>query len=201
MIPSAGWLRSLQSRLYHWDTAVSYRIALKADERSLSSLPYWLALFGAHLGDSWLWAIVAALLWRHARQHIPTDGGQRRRLVQAWLTSLASAIAMTLVIKQRVQRPRPSAGRWLYGGGPDIHSFPSGHAMRMGAISVWGDTVLPGWGRWAWPLALWIGWSRVRLGIHYVGDVMGGFLIGAAIGALFRKIALTKDASTRNAGA
>ena len=39
-----------------------------------------------------------------------------------------------------------------------------------------------GWGLLAW--ALLIGFSRIHLGVHYPGDVLGGFIVGWGVGSL-----------------
>ena len=66
----------------------------------------------------------------------------------------------------------------------DRHSFPSGHATRIGGLMVvlgamaspWGATALVLWG-------LTVGVSRVALGVHYAGDIAAGILLGALLGA------------------
>jgi undecaprenyl-diphosphatase len=73
----------------------------------------------------------------------------------------------------------------------DGYSFPSGHATGTATImvlSAWMVTrwLISGWtGRvivWALAIgsALLIGYSRVYLGVHYVSDVLAGWLLGLA---------------------
>lgn len=73
----------------------------------------------------------------------------------------------------------------------DGYSFPSGHATGTAAmmvISAWLLTrwLVRGWtGRVAvWAIAIgsvfWIGFSRVYLGVHYVSDVLSGWMLGLA---------------------
>jgi hypothetical protein len=64
---------------------------------------------------------------------------------------------------------------------------PSGHAQY--AVAIWGIMANGIRKRWAWIAALvlmfLIGLSRVYLGVHYVHDVLAGWLIGAVIFGLF----------------
>ena len=61
--------------------------------------------------------------------------------------------------------------------------IPSGHAQN--AVVVWG--LLAAWIKktWAWIVAIFlmlmIGLSRLYLGVHFLGDVLAGWLIGALI--------------------
>jgi len=62
-------------------------------------------------------------------------------------------------------------------------SFPSDHLIVMGALV--GSTWL-GWRPLAWAaiaLSLAIAFARVFAGVHYAGDVVAGFLLGAAAAA------------------
>lgn len=73
----------------------------------------------------------------------------------------------------------------------DGYSFPSGHATGTATImvlSAWMLTrwLITGWTArvivWAMAIgsALVIGYSRVYLGVHYVSDVLAGWLLGIA---------------------
>ncbi len=170
-------MRGLWQRLERWDHRLSRRIAqgIRGPQGG-RPWPRILAHVGAHLGDSVLWWAVLAWLWRRSRTP------HQRRRVMGWGVALMLALVGVLAIKPWIRRVRPGRGRLLYGPGADVYSFPSGHGARAGVIWVWLSQFLP-LGRWlGLGLALWIGWSRVALGIHYLGDVVGGLLLGVVIG-------------------
>lgn len=91
--------------------------------------------------------------------------------------------ALNGALKGLFAMPRPPGHLHLvtaYGPG-----FPSGHAQQTAAF--WGAGGLARRGRWvvgaaaAVPL---VALSRVVLGVHYVGDVLGGVAFGLAVGLL-----------------
>ena len=175
--------RDLLAALARRDRALSTYIAHPAP----SGRTRIAVLLGAHLGDSWLWLLIGNLLWfRGAALAEPRRQSRRRQLIRAYLAVLTTVTA-TMLVKRSVERKRPGEGPLLYGAGADRHSFPSGHASRMATIALLSSRLGPGSGLGAWLLALLIGWCRVRLGIHYVGDVAAGYALGGAIGWLFRK--------------
>lgn len=168
---------------HHWDAALSH--LLRHSHSSRSGVSLWARLsahLGAHLGDSWLWLLVTGLLWRWWR----TPAGRPARPLWGWAGSLVGAAILTVLLKRWVRRPRPREERLLHGPGADRYSFPSGHAVRWGVIAVWSSRFVPRGALLAWPLALWTGWSRVYLGIHYVGDVVAGYAAGVLLGSLVR---------------
>lgn len=173
---------SLTSFLSPIDKSVSARIALNESQRSGRNPLFWLANVGAHLGDSLLWVGITALLWRKAG-----DDPARKRLLGGWMVAFAGAVGVTLFIKRIFRRPRPGTGQLLYGPGADQHSFPSGHGARVGVILLWAEALWPGAGRFAPFLGLWIGWARVAMGIHYVGDVLVGVLLGWGVGRITKR--------------
>lgn len=98
-------------------------------------------------------------------------------------------IAMVIVIaKTLVGRPRPALP---YAVIPvDGFSFPSGHATGAAAVGTIGAWTLCRWvvRQWAAQVAVWaaaitavglIGLSRCYLGVHFVTDVLAGWLLGA----------------------
>ncbi len=181
-------LWSLIEQLHAWDVALSERIALKLDESQPRPLGYWIASLVAHLGDSWLWLLIAGFLFKSADQSSADLRQRRRVLIVTWLASAIIATVTTLLVKRQVQRQRPGKRSLFYGSGADVHSFPSGHAARLGVIALWGNLLWPNWGWLTWGLAFGVGWSRVALGIHYAGDVVVGWVLGGTIGLLFRKL-------------
>ena len=178
-------MRSLLTFLTGLDEVWSARTALKDGQLSKRHPLFWFAHIGAHLGDSLVWLLVTVLLWRK------TDGNRKQRsALFGWILSMAGGVLGTLLVKQVVRRPRPGSGRFLYGPGADAHSFPSGHGVRCGVILAWATAFFPGSGRLAPLLVLWISWARVALNIHYIGDVVVGFLLGIGLSHFIRARAL-----------
>lgn len=113
-----------------------------------------------------------------------------RRLPRLALFVVVTAVGSSLlnsVVKTAVHRLRPVLSDPV-AREPGL-SFPSGHAQAaMVGYAVLLLVFLPvlhgAWRRIAVTLAVFmvlaIGFSRVALGVHYVSDVVGGFVLGAA---------------------
>ena len=123
-----------------------------------------------HLGDSWLWAAVCLL---------PVGSWQAKG---GWGACLGAAALIVLALKHTVRRPRPRTLPGLFSPGIDRFSFPSGHAARLGLLAVWALRHSPRNLAPALIFGLVVGWSRVRLGIHTLGDVLAGYGVGALVG-------------------
>jgi membrane-associated phospholipid phosphatase len=89
------------------------------------------------------------------------------------------------VLKELFHRTRPAPVALAIPA--QAFSFPSGHAMVSAAfyffLAYLGWRVLDGWRRWVWAgslllLVLLIGLSRLYLGVHYLTDVVAGYLAG-----------------------
>ena len=112
--------------------------------------------------------------------------GARKLVLFLVVTSLAGG-AIDTVVKVAVARPRPEVDEPIitaFG-----QSFPSGHSMQ--AVVCYGALLLVFLplveGRWrraalagTITLIILIGVSRLTLGVHYVSDVLGGYVLGAA---------------------
>ncbi|HWA32140.1 MAG TPA: phosphatase PAP2 family protein [Candidatus Paceibacterota bacterium] len=68
------------------------------------------------------------------------------------------------------------------------YGFPSGHAAVFAALAASMFLVDRRAGVWMCVLALVVGISRVVLGVHFPLDVIGGWLVGSAIGFAFTKL-------------
>ena len=121
-------------------------------------------------------AVCMFLLWR-----------SRRRLVVFLVTTSLGGGLVGTAVKAAVDRPRPSLTDPV--ATASGQSFPSGHAMTStviyGALLL---VFLPAVAR-RWRPGLLvatvtlvgaIGFSRLALGVHYISDVLGGHILGAA---------------------
>lgn len=58
-------------------------------------------------------------------------------------------------------------------------SFPSGHATTVGAVMMAVALIVPSRRLLCLMLALWFGFSRVMIGVHFTSDVIAGLSFGA----------------------
>ena len=99
------------------------------------------------------------------------------------LVLVPTAVFVTSEVpKDIIRLPRPD----VRGVSVPTYTFPSGHTS--GAVSAWGYVAVRFKRRGIWLLALCIiplvGLSRVFLGYHFLGDVLGGIVTGTAFLAL-----------------
>lgn len=123
---------------------------------------------------------------------ISVAAGWRCRSWRPVVLALVGGGAVPLVLftaKALVGRQRPPLPFALIDA--DGYSFPSGHATGTAAIAAISAWMLTRWliPRWTVRVAVWtvaigstllIGFSRVYLGVHYVSDVLSGWMLGLA---------------------
>lgn len=110
-------------------------------------------------------------------------------VVATWLAGWKAAVVasacvlgslmLNTLIKSQIERPRPADNP--IGHQPTTHSMPSAHTVMavVGAtcMTIVAPAAAPLW--WGWMLIL--AGSRVYLGMHYLGDVLVGAILGAII--------------------
>ncbi len=166
------------------------RSATRRRESSYQALT-WLA-------DEKLVLGATALLWLYTRgrKRAPGLAPQADRM----LLSVAIATALPHLLKYLVRRRRPDrtvvhSGRrhGVPRSGNAWDSFPSGHAVHMGAIAGPLTALAPGWLRpLVWPLAVALAGTRTLLLAHYPSDVGAGLAMGFVLDRAVRALSRSR---------
>lgn len=136
--------------------------------------PFWKVI--TFLGNGgWFWLVAAAVLLISKKT--------RRVGITALLSITIGFLITNVLLKNIVARPRPfDAYTEIIPliTRPTDFSFPSGHTCASFACALVFFRMLPKkYGVPAVVLAGMVAFSRLYLGVHYPGDVLGGFLVAA----------------------
>ena len=166
-----------------WDVAAAkaaVRIARPAEERSLRVVT-WLA-------DEKLMLTAVAAFWLAARAL--SQSKTLKTEADRMLLSVGIAGLLPHLFKRLVNRKRPDRTlvhgprRGIPRSGNALDSFPSGHALHLGAIAGPLLRLTPPQGRPAVLAGLGaLAATRLLLLAHYLSDVVAGLVIGASVGA------------------
>jgi undecaprenyl-diphosphatase len=155
---------SILERLDAHDRALYARWTI---ERSAAARRVWVVC--THLGGLRSVTVLSA---------IPLlAGGPLRTVAMHGVICLAVSHAIVQLLKRNVLRARPADRTASLVSVPDEFSFPSGHATAAMAIAVVYAVAFPSYALPLLVVAAGVGYSRVRLGVHYPGDVLAGQVI------------------------
>lgn len=109
---------------------------------------------------------------------------RKYRAVVQLLIGVGGAGLTNVLLKNMFERARPDLWQWLVH--ESSYSFPSGHAMASSALAM--SVVLILWHtRWRWGAVaaaalytVYVGLTRLYLGVHYPSDIIGAWIISAA---------------------
>ncbi len=161
--------------------------------------PGWVlaAIWISELGEWYMICglAVALALWLALRRKFA--------IAQGLLLAAATSGILTFLLKGFVARPRPPQYYWAYT--ETWYSFPSAHATM--AFAFYGFLAYLAWrskAKRTWRIAavviavilvLAIGFARLYLGVHYLSDVIGGYVLASA--CLWLAIKLTRMLESR----
>ncbi|MUL36149.1 hypothetical protein BWI75_07260 [Gloeocapsopsis sp. AAB1 = 1H9] len=161
-----------------WETDLIVRI-----QEVFSPSRSWLFELFSYLGDTQGVLLLTAL----------TFWISGRRLAYSLVGIVVFSMTIDLVIGTLVGLPRPEDPRIIVWKDEFTSSFPSGHSAL--ATSIWGMLATLNWmPKFITAIAV-VGVMLARLyfGIHYLGDVIGGALIGAVLIVAYLRILPTLD--------
>lgn len=170
---------STLARLDAADRRISRRVAVDWPHAGWFAKP--LGAFSLTANYGVLWYAVALLPW---------FTGGRRPLATLLYVGVAVTSVETLgyVVKHFVGRHRPSVADPSLPNHiplPVSKSFPSSHASMAVAATWTLGTLYPQWLPALVAVALVLMFSRVYLGVHYLGDVAAGLVLGLVFGGLY----------------
>lgn len=114
------------------------------------------------------------------------DPSKQRIVFYACVASIVALVLAKWGISPAVGHPRPFVEGPVYqlvAHVPDP-SFPSKHASFVFALAAASFFIGRRFGLWMLLLAVLTGVSRVYVGVHYPGDILGGFLLGSLLSVI-----------------
>lgn len=161
--------------------------------------------FHASWLDSWMLFLSGQLVWVPFIGYIvmrsQRQGPPRERALFFLFLAMAlvfSDVISSSVIKNIVMRPRPcrleELSALIYSFGQKCGGrwgFVSSHAANSLALVLYSVRTIRPSGKRAhliWIVPLLVAYSRIYLGVHYPGDILGGWVVGALSGWLFAEL-------------
>ena len=160
-------------------TALDLQLFTSVHDLPSNPTDRWLTWLSQAANKGKLWLVIAAVL---GIRKGPTRRAALRGMGSLWVSSALS----NGLIKPIFRRVRPVAypdiplTRTLRRA-PRTFSFPSGHSASAAAFATGVALEAPLLGAAIAPISLAVGFSRIRVGVHYPGDVLAGFAIGSTL--------------------
>jgi membrane-associated phospholipid phosphatase len=138
-------------------------------------------------------AVFVFLLWHHDVLDAPSP---IKEFVKKWKEIFfvffvsAGAWSVSKILKLLIQSPRPfdaytNVQNLVVENG---YGFPSGHSTFFMALAVSMLLIHKRVGYVFFVLAILIGIARIFAGVHFPGDIIGGFALGAGIAYLIKNV-------------
>ncbi len=171
------------SKVDAFDARAEARVATLRGRFGLDRICYAASFFGDH-GFIWISLAVLRYFTGIGGEHAAHYAGIRGVVSEA-----GQALFVNGGIKSLFRRKRPvlEFDRPYHLRVPRTTSFPSGHATASFTAAV----LLTDGTNWAWfvvPLAALVSFSRIYVRIHHASDVIGGVVVGLAIGLAIRTV-------------
>jgi undecaprenyl-diphosphatase len=175
------------------DLTTAFKPAREVDDRVFDAVASWQSpLLDRTMPElsivatkSRLWMVIAALL--------AIFGGAkgRRTAIEGMVAVGVNSFVVNIPLKSAVRRKRPTdevpEERRL--AKPESYSFPSGHTASAAAFSGIVGRAYPKLWLPINGLAAMVGFSRVYTGVHFPGDVLGGWIVGKGVALVVNAIA------------
>jgi membrane-associated phospholipid phosphatase len=171
-----------------YSQSLDYRILKSINQ---GSLPNWdNTMKGVSLSVYPVMPITVIGIWSHG--YLKKDKTMMRNGYKSAVT-IGLAIAVNFGLKYIVSRPRPFVehpNSIIKRDNVGPYSFPSGHTNAAFATAT---AISLSYKKWyitvpAYVYASFVGYSRMRLGVHYPSDVLGGIITGIGSGLFVWKL-------------
>jgi undecaprenyl-diphosphatase len=104
----------------------------------------------------------------------------------SFMAAIIFSAALSYILKMIILRPRPFEYFNISSTiNTSFSSFPSGHALLIFTILPFITKNFPKYKIFFWIAALFVAFSRLYLGVHYLSDVVAGAFIGFIVGRIF----------------